>query len=273
MSTNEQQARELADRVRRDHGLGQGPIKDLYELAHTVAGVDVASLDAGQSEHGLMLADPETGGRAIGVATTDHPMRQRSTIAHELGHLLFEDGNLTPGERSPEEIRADAFARHLLLPLDAVRLKLSNVGGEATQAHLSDLVQEYELSPHMAAIQMREAGFISEATCAAWRNTATAFLATTYGWLDQYRALVAEAQMPRTPQNLMQRAIEGYHQGMLSLVELAFWYRMEPAELLKVIGPPRGADDQVDDSSEEDWEPVNWDVPTSPGAGGMAPAE
>jgi len=45
--------------------------------------------------------------------------------AHELGHHIAGDltsgKTLTPGERSPAEIRADAFARHLLLPLAAVR--------------------------------------------------------------------------------------------------------------------------------------------------------
>ena len=52
-------------------------------------------------------------------------MRQRSTLAHELGHVLFEDwvdsdaGDWS--DRSPAQIRADAVARHLLVPVEGLR--------------------------------------------------------------------------------------------------------------------------------------------------------
>jgi Zn-dependent peptidase ImmA (M78 family) len=57
-------------------------------------------------------------------------MRQRGTLAHELGHVLFEDwtdGNTgSSSDRTPAEIRADAFARHLLVPVDGLREFLGN---------------------------------------------------------------------------------------------------------------------------------------------------
>ena len=66
-------------------------IKDMFELAHVVARVDVISMDASEAEHGLSMTDPATGKVVIAVATTTQPMRQRSSIAHELGHVLAGD--------------------------------------------------------------------------------------------------------------------------------------------------------------------------------------
>jgi Zn-dependent peptidase ImmA (M78 family) len=43
------------------------------------------------AEHGLTMRDPRRNAVFIGVARTRNPMRQRSTLAHELGHVLFED--------------------------------------------------------------------------------------------------------------------------------------------------------------------------------------
>jgi len=57
-------------------------------------------------------------------------MRQRSTLAHELGHVLFQDwADSDAGdwsERNPAEIRADAFARHLLVPVEGLRDFIGN---------------------------------------------------------------------------------------------------------------------------------------------------
>ena len=49
-------------------------------------------------------------------------MRQRSTVAHELAHVLFEDAGIpastTVDWSAPNDVeeRATAFARHLLMP-------------------------------------------------------------------------------------------------------------------------------------------------------------
>jgi Zn-dependent peptidase ImmA (M78 family) len=246
MSTNENRARQLAETFRADHGLGHGPVKDMYELIHITKGIDVISLMVPDAEHGLSMCDPESGRVVIVVATTPHPMRQRSSIAHELGHVLAgdleRDGSLTPGERSPAEICADAFARHLLLPLDAIRRRLTDDGG-ASPADLSDLVQEFEVSPHLAAIQLRTLDLIGAETCAAWSARSSATLATTFGWGSQYRALAADSSESRAPQALMARAVQGYQRGVLGINELAAWYGRDPADLETELGPPQPADE------------------------------
>jgi Zn-dependent peptidase ImmA (M78 family) len=253
MTSNEQRAKLLAENFREQYRLGDVPIKDMFELVHVTAGVDVISMHADEAEHGLSMADPATGSAVIAVATTTHPMRQRSSIAHELGHLLGGDlerpKSRNPGERGPEEIRADAFARHLLLPLDGVRRRFSEPEDEISLADLSDLVQEFEVSPHLAAIQLRTAKLIDRATCDAWSALSARYLATSFGWLSQYRSLAADSTQPRAPQGLMIKAVKGYRKGVLGITELATWYGQEAAELERALGP-----EQVLDTEQDDWD-------------------
>ena len=246
--------------------MGDGPINDLFEFVHTAADVDVLSMDASQTEHGLSMIDPRTGRVVIAVATTPHPIRQRSSIAHELGHVVAGDldrpESLTPGERSPEEIRADAFARHLLVPLEGARRRLSAIEDAPSLAHLSDLVQEFEVSPVLAAIQLRTLGLIDKDTCADWCSLSTPYLAARYGWLSQYRSLVADSERPRAPQGLMARAVEGYRRGLLGIAEVALWYGQDTAELQEQLDPHEAA---VHDDWDNDWDS---DAPLFPGERG-----
>lgn len=151
MSSNERIGAELAESFRVTHELGTGPLGDLFTLSEETVGVDVMSMDAGESEHGLTAWDPATGRAVIAVATTPHPMRQRSSIAHELGHVLqgIDAPTAFPGERSPQEIQADSFARHLLLP----RAELRNIGRSPSLAQFSEIVRTFGLSPQMAATE------------------------------------------------------------------------------------------------------------------------
>jgi Zn-dependent peptidase ImmA (M78 family) len=255
MSSNEQQATRLAQAFRKDHSLGILPIRDVFELVHATTGVDVFSIDAAEEEHGLTMLDPQTGRRVVVVATTPHPMRQRSSVAHELGHLLHGDLDTTeptcPGERGPAEICADAFARHLLLPLDAVRTRLLKTDA-VSLADLSDLVQEYEVSPAIAAIQMRTANLITEETCRDWMRHPSRHLALQFGWLSQYDNLAEASRRPRAPQTLMKRAVAAYKDDVLGIAELAAWYGASEHDLLAELSEPHPAPVGVDDAWDLD---------------------
>lgn len=266
MSPNERAARQLAEAFRSEHGLGDAPVADPFELVHTALGIDVISLEAGDSEHGLSMRDPDTGRVVIAVATTPHPMRQRSSVAHELGHVLAGDleGNANLGDdssaaagphRSPQEIRADAFARHLLLPADAVTARAPRRAGSGSveESALSDLCQTFEVSPSLASIQLRDCGLIDSATFERWSRLSAPTLAARHGWLGQYKALAAASQQPRAPQSLMRRAVEGYHQGVLGLAELASWYGSDTSELSDELGPPAAlGEDDLDLDADQD---------------------
>lgn len=220
----EAECRGAAAAFRADHHLGVQPMGDLVAVIEQLAGIDVAVLDAAADEHGLTMRDPARGTVIIGVARTLNPMRQRSSLAHELAHVLFEDWRENASwdwsERVPEEIRADAFARHLLVPVEGLRDFLER-GKPVTEADLSAVVQRFLVSPAVAAIALHSADYIDEATKQSWRSLSTRQLAMRFGWADQYRALQADSGQTRAPQRLLARAIRGYQDGVVSAQTIA----------------------------------------------------
>lgn len=278
MSGNEQAACARAEAFRAEHDLGSRPLGDLFELVHAALGCDALAIDADEAEHGLSMLDPVSGRAVIAVATTGHPMRQRSSLAHEIGHVVAGDllarSAAAPGSRSSAEIQADAFARHLLLPVQALHDRFGRPGRDGTawgvgEPELAAVVQEFEVSPGLAAVQLKEAGLIRHQACAGWRTVSTSMLAARYGWLSQYRAMSVAAMQPRAPQALMRRAVEGYHRGVVGLRELARWYGLDPAQLIAEIGSPRNV--PADDSSAAHGGDLDDDAPLFPAGFGGAP--
>lgn len=213
-----------AAQFRREHRLGIQPLGDLVAVIEQATKIDVAVLDVGPDEHGLTMRDPARDAVVIGVARTRNPMRQRSTLAHELAHVLFADwadsGASNWSERTPAEIRADAFARHLLAPVEGVR-EFLGAQGSATESMLSAIVQRFLVSPAIAAIALHQAEYIDVSTKHAWMQLSAPQLAARFGWIDQYKALQADSDRRRAPQRLLARAIKGYTEGVLSAQAIA----------------------------------------------------
>jgi hypothetical protein len=151
-------------------------------------------------------------------------MRQRSTLAHEFGHVLFEDwADSDAGDwsdRSPAEIRADAFARHLLVPVKGLR-EVIGTRSQASMSTLSAVVQRFVVSPQIAAIALCQARYIDEATKREWMTLTAPGLAARFGWADQYQVLQASSDRRRAPQRLLARAITGYAEGVLPAQAIA----------------------------------------------------
>jgi Zn-dependent peptidase ImmA (M78 family) len=213
-----------AARFRQDHYLGVQPLGDLVAVIEQATGIDVAVLDVGPDEHGLTMRDPVRGTVFIGVARTRNPMRQRSTLAHELGHVLFGDwADSDAGDwsdRSPAEIRADAFARHLLVPVEGLR-EFIGTRPPAALSTLSAVVQRFVVSSQIAAIALCQAGYIDEATKREWMTLTAPKLAARFGWADHYQVLQASSDRRRAPQRLLARAITGYAEGVLPAQAIA----------------------------------------------------
>jgi Zn-dependent peptidase ImmA (M78 family) len=220
----EADGRIAAVRFRSDHHLGSQPLGDLVAVIEQTTGIDVAVLGADPDEHGLTMRDPRRNAVFIGVARTRNPMRQRSTLAHELGHVLFEDwvdgdaGNWS--DRTQVEIRADAFARHLLVPADGLREFLES-RDHVGHASLSAIVQRFLVSPSIAAIALHQAGYIDAATKQDWMGLSARQLAVRFGWSDQYHTLQADSNQRRAPQRLLARAIKGYAEGVIPAQAIA----------------------------------------------------
>ena len=152
----EVQARRRAEAFRRQHDLGHTPLGDLVELLIDTCGVDVVVMDADGAEHALTMRDPMYDRTVIAVATQEYSVRQRTSIAHELAHVLWQDEDLgletSFGGRTPLESRADSFATHLPLPLAAVKPVAD--AARTPDAAVAVLVERFDVSPQVAAIQL-----------------------------------------------------------------------------------------------------------------------
>ena len=134
----------LAGEARTELRLGDRPLMSMREFVEVVLGIPVVQAELPQRIAGATIAvsDGELQTRrGIVLNTTganENPLVRRATLAHELGHLLFDpDQNLesvrvdsyagliaNPEQTGPVdyvEQRANAFAISFLAPVDAVR--------------------------------------------------------------------------------------------------------------------------------------------------------
>jgi len=220
------QGRSLAAEVRRTYQLGYGPLSDVDDLVGQVTGVDVAHRDLG-GVSGFCAVDPDRGTAIvlIGTGTGETAERQRFTAAHELAHLLFPGDPQHRGAagpvRPPPELRADEFARHLLIPCDGVSSWLrANGVNEVTEAELAALASTFRVSPRVALIQMRDLGRAPASVAAGGLPTGRQ-LAYRHDWGAAYDLVQSVARMERPPVRIVDRATQAYRLGKLGLAPLA----------------------------------------------------
>jgi len=213
----------LAVEVRRALQLGHGPLPDVDDLIGQLAGVDVAYCDLGGAS-GFCAVHPDRGTAIvlIGTGPTETAERQRFTAAHELAHLLFpgDPKHRAGAERTPEEVRADEFARNLLIPRPGVAAWLHANGViEVTEAELAALANTFRMSPRVVLIQLaklrRAPVGIREGNLPTGRQ-----LAYRHGWGPAYDLAQAVARTQRPPVRIVDRATQAYRLGKLGLPPL-----------------------------------------------------
>jgi Zn-dependent peptidase ImmA (M78 family) len=215
--TAETNARTAAERLRTAHRLGWQPLGDLAALIEQTSRFHVAVLESDGEDRGLSLRDPHREVVVIGVAQSRHPLEQRSTLAHELGRAIVGDFSGGPAEGSQF---AEAFARHLLVPVQGVADMLGR-RENVTEAELSAVVQRFLVPPAMAARALRDAGYIDDARAAEWMRWSLPSLAVRSGWSDHYEGLADESNRCRAPQKLLTAAQRAYGEGRISAQAVA----------------------------------------------------
>lgn len=102
----------VAERFRREQGLGLGPLSNVTKLAEKIGVLVVNLADADDRVDAFSLFNK----RPLIVRNTSkaNPGRQRFDLAHELGHLVMHQG-IETGCRETEE-QANQFASALLMP-------------------------------------------------------------------------------------------------------------------------------------------------------------
>jgi Zn-dependent peptidase ImmA (M78 family) len=135
-------------------------------------GVQVVRKTLADDVSGLLIR-PEAGPPAI-VVNKGHPrVRQRFTIAHELGHLVLHRGrpvlvdhvrlNLRDARSRAavdvEEIEANAFAAELLMPRSLMVAELNRAAARSDSARLAaDLAEGFGVSKEAAEYRLVNLG-------------------------------------------------------------------------------------------------------------------
>lgn len=238
--TPESEGKAAAQKFREVFRLGLEPIEDIVELVG-MTGADVVGIPAGTDDHGLTAQDEQTGAIVVIVSTSVPSVRFRSNVAHELGHIQFpEDLQVTEthSKQGSNETRAQSFARHLLLPVEAVEAEAAARPDAPHRDLLNHLVRHYGLSPTMAAYQMQRARIIDETESQQFCTYTCPRLAKIYGWTDLNDARDEAVTKLAPPQHLAQLSIEAYRKGVLSPAELAVVLRTTVKKVVADYGQP-----------------------------------
>jgi Zn-dependent peptidase ImmA (M78 family) len=135
---------------------------DVEEISRRI-GVQVRRHSADNDLSGMLVVK---NGQALIVANADHPeVRQRFTIAHELGHFLmhwkpgseafFRDERSAEGT-SPVERQANSFAAALLMPETALRRLVEGRKISPLDTELIDgLAETFRVSSHAMTIRLQ----------------------------------------------------------------------------------------------------------------------
>lgn len=149
--------REMARKVLRDAGVMKAPIP-IDEIAQHY-GFQVKLLDQPTDKFsGILLRDK----KAIGIKMHHHPVRQRFSLSHELGHYFLDHPDASeeiPDDDGMEshkiyEGEVDEFAAELLMPRELLKSALKQ------NADFETLQKQFQVSRHVAAIQLTKHGFL-----------------------------------------------------------------------------------------------------------------
>jgi Zn-dependent peptidase ImmA (M78 family) len=230
-----------ARKVRERLGLGlQAPLADIVEAVEDLAGVPVSVLSLPQGIAGLQGRKQDRG--FIFLNGTEPVVRQRFTLAHELGHLEMDHGASVDytadvcgsSSRPPKEVQADGFAAEFLAPLDGVRTWLALVGdpplGLETVVRLAG---HFHVSAEAALYRLQAAWHLTRGKYLPFKEAIDrdehAAVAARLGLQPCDDSLEkAHADLPRLPRETITRAATAYERGLLTVEQVAQLLQVEP---------------------------------------------
>lgn len=123
-------ARNMARKLIKDSGAKMAPIllNDIVGHLKQEHQVSIHGFDFGDNISGILIVEKD--GSTIGYNDTQHVHRNRFTVAHEIGHLLFNHtcsgSGVTFEDSRIHEKEAHEFAAELLMPLDFLKKDLKS---------------------------------------------------------------------------------------------------------------------------------------------------
>ncbi len=226
------QGAELARRARTHLGLGDEPLPDLVELLEERLGVHVAVEPLPEGVEGLCIRLEDF---CLALVRSQPVVgRERFTLAHELGHLLAGDAEpLHLDEQlfgqGLQEIRANAFAAHFLMPEAGLRKRVRgrSVDGQV----VCELQYAFGVSLEALLWHLRNLSLIDEPTQRELQASGPKALALRYGYLTDWEASYRVRPPRRPPARLLRRAVQAYVRGLIGVEVLADLLGRDPEDV------------------------------------------
>ena len=146
----------VVDRLLKVFAISQPPV-DIDAIAASMA-IEVRRAPGPEALSGYFMREPSTGRAIIGINTTHSLVRQRFTLAHELGHFLLHDlknvhvdgvvklrGPKSSEGTDCEEIEANEFAAQILIPENLIIRDLS-------ESQMPSLFEDDALAPMLVEL-------------------------------------------------------------------------------------------------------------------------
>ena len=242
--------REVAEKLRVDVQLGDGPIEDPFHLARKLGcHVFRRQLDT-SSVSGVMLRHDDFG-PCILVNYLEGYFRQNFSVAHELCHALLDDDHTVtvsfdrPADEEREELRkrewrANAFAAHLLFPHRVrERLSLGDTGDDHVRA-VKHAAESYHVNPVVVLYSLQEAGRLSQQqvrnlkpglTIPKHEQNAADMAAETTTVQQRLKGLLEMGLAPE----YVKTCLRAYREGEISYGKLADALLVSPVDLPSVV--------------------------------------
>jgi len=225
--TSREDVRRKAAEARNFFALGTGPVGDPAGLSD-LYGITVYRVPSGQdlkeTVSGAFLPH-DRAGFAILLNGETTPGRQQFTLAHELGHALFQGDKLYVayyGRREAAERFADAFAAEFLAPTPALRaavegFRLTKVRDAEVVVHLQRL---FRVSYAMMLVRLRAAGLITGEDLERFRSVRPTHLAERLGYSldpDESMRQSGHWDISRYPRRFLRLLRSAFHEGAITL--------------------------------------------------------
>ncbi|WP_309127105.1 ImmA/IrrE family metallo-endopeptidase [Microbacterium sp.] len=209
-------------------------------------GVDVVVTGLPDACDGLSFSDG--GVRAIVLATSDAPFRQRFTLAHELAHLAFGDSQDEVIEeqlwtkKTQAESRANTFAASFLAPRAEI---VARIAKRSAVDAFDDLVLHFQMSPSAMSWRLLNEQLISQEDQRRLESHTARATAMRAGEAAEHTNRARLARVPRPAQRLVDAYLDAYRDGAATLRPAASLLGQPAEELEEYFFDTASADDSA----------------------------
>jgi len=231
---------ELAEQTRDRLGLdAEAPIQSMYSVAQDLLGIPVVDTELANEVAGATVLNGDARGIVLNkIGANRNIFTRRMTLAHELGHLLWDPDNRLEHVRVDEssdlrrrdnrdmvEARANAFAIAFLAPRAAVR-RLYEEHTKDAQTTIANMVGEFGISAlasahHLANVCKLGANDVNK------QRTVSASVAQR--WTDNERQdnLVTGHVRPSRGNRFAQLTVQAARKHLITIDTASSWLRLD----------------------------------------------